>query len=260
MGDEEDRRRRSRSRDQAEYVDLDGLPHHRGARLRRGCAAAALPERRSEIAKPDDGYDCDASDQAFFVQGNVGVVAQMQDVHAAITKEFGDVNGLVNNAGRNAYYDPVEMTETQWDDFMNVDFKSIWVTAKLCLPAMRKAKKGAIVNISSIHARMSYPNYFPYAAAKSGILGLTRNLALDEGKNGIRVNAVLPGFTLTPLIEDYFALNPEKRAEALSVQPMGRMAEPIEIAKVITFLLTDDASFVNGADWIIDGGLSGRFA
>jgi NAD(P)-dependent dehydrogenase (short-subunit alcohol dehydrogenase family) len=62
------------------------------------------------------------------------------------------------------------------------------------------------------------------------------------------------------LIEDYFALNPEKRAEALSVQPMGRMAEPIEIAKVITFLLTDDASFVNGADWIIDGGLSGRFA
>ena len=152
------------------------------------------------------------------------------------------------------------MTEAQWDDFMNVDFKSIWVTAKLCLPAMRKAKKGAIVNISSIHARMSYPNYFPYAAAKSGILGLTRNLALDEGKNGIRVNAVLPGFTLTPLIEDYFARNPEKRSEALAVQPLGRMAEPIEIAKVITFLLTDDASFVNGADWIIDGGLSGRFA
>jgi NAD(P)-dependent dehydrogenase (short-subunit alcohol dehydrogenase family) len=107
---------------------------------------------------------------------------------------------------------------------------------------------------------MSYPNYFPYAAAKSGILGLTRNLALDEGKNGIRVNAVLPGFTLTPLIEDYFARNPEKRAEALAVQPLGRMAEPIEIAKVITFLLSDDASFVNGADWIIDGGLSGRFA
>ena len=96
--------------------------------------------------------------------------------------------------------------------------------------------------------------------AKDGILGLTRNLALDEGKNGIRVNAVLPGFTLTPMVEDYFVLNPEKRAEALAVQPMGRMAQPIEIAKVITFLLSDDASFVNGADWIIDGGLSGRFA
>ena len=120
-----------------------------------------------------------AGHKAFFIQGNVGVVAQMQEVHAAIVKEFGEVNGLVNNAGRNAYYDPVEMTEAEWEDFMNVDFKSIWVTAKLCLPAMRKAKKGAIVNISSIHARMSYPNYFPYAAAKSGILGLTRNLALD---------------------------------------------------------------------------------
>ena len=201
-----------------------------------------------------------AGHRAHFVPGNVGVVAQMQEVHAAITKEFGEVNGLVNNAGRNAYYDPVEMTEAEWEDFMNVDFKSIWVTAKLCLPAMRRAKKGAIVNISSIHARMSYPNYFPYAAAKSGILGLTRNLALDEGKHGIRVNAVLPGFTLTPMVEDYFVKNPEKRSEALSVQPMGRMAQPIEIAKVITFLLTDDASFVNGADWIIDGGLSGRFA
>ena len=107
---------------------------------------------------------------------------------------------------------------------------------------------------------MSYPNYFPYAAAKSGIIGLTRNLALDEGKNNIRVNAVLPGFTLTPLVENYFVLNPEKRAEALAAQPMGRMAHPSEIAKVITFLLSDDASFVNGADWIIDGGLSGRFA
>jgi NAD(P)-dependent dehydrogenase (short-subunit alcohol dehydrogenase family) len=62
------------------------------------------------------------------------------------------------------------------------------------------------------------------------------------------------------MVEDYFVKNPEKRSEALSVQPMGRMAQPIEIAKVITFLLTDDASFVNGADWIIDGGLSGRFA
>ena len=180
--------------------------------------------------------------------------------HGEVVKKFGDVTGLISNAGRNAYFDPVEMTEEQWNDFMNLDFKSVWVGAKLVLPAMRKAKKGAIVNISSIHARMSYLNYFPYAAAKSGILGLTRNLALDEGKHNIRVNAVLPGFTLTSLVENYFVLNPEKRAEALAVQPMGRMAQPSEIAKVITFLLSDDASFVNGADWIIDGGLSGRFA
>ena len=198
--------------------------------------------------------------EAFFVKADVSKMDDFTRGHGEVVKKFGDVTGLISNAGRNAYFDPVEMTEEQWNDFMNLDFKSVWVGAKLVLPAMRKAKKGAIVNISSIHARMSYLNYFPYAAAKSGILGLTRNLALDEGKHNIRVNAVLPGFTLTSLVENYFVLNPEKRAEALAVQPMGRMAQPSEIAKVITFLLSDDASFVNGADWIIDGGLSGRFA
>jgi NAD(P)-dependent dehydrogenase (short-subunit alcohol dehydrogenase family) len=198
--------------------------------------------------------------EAFFIKADVSNMDDYTRGHAEVVKKFGDVTGLISNAGRNAYFDPVEMTEEQWNDFMNLDLKSVWVGAKLVLPAMRKKQKGAIVNISSIHARMSYPNYFPYAAAKSGILGLTRNLALDEGKNNIRVNAVLPGFTLTALVENYFVLNPEKRAEALAVQPMGRMAQPSEIAKVITFLLSDDASFVNGADWIIDGGLSGRFA
>ena len=198
--------------------------------------------------------------EAFFVKSDVSKMDDFTKGHGEVVKKFGDVTGLVSNAGKNAYFDPVEMTEDQWNEFMNLDLKSVWVGAKLVLPAMRAKKKGAIVNISSIHARMSYPNYFPYAAAKSGILGLTRNMALDEGKNNIRVNAVLPGFTLTALVENYFVLNPEKRAEALAVQPMGRMAQPSEIAKVITFLLSDDASFVNGADWIIDGGLSGRFA
>jgi NAD(P)-dependent dehydrogenase (short-subunit alcohol dehydrogenase family) len=201
-----------------------------------------------------------AGHEAFFHKGDVGSVPSMQEVHSEVTKAFGDVNGVINNAGVNAHFDPVEMTEKQWEDFMNVDFRSIWVTAKLCLPAMRKNKKGAIVNISSIHARMSYPQYFPYAAAKSGIIGLTRNLALDEGKYNISVNAVLPGFTLTPLLEEHFSKNPDKREQAMSVQPMERMAQPSEIAKVVTFLLSDDASFVNGADWIVDGGLSGRFA
>jgi NAD(P)-dependent dehydrogenase (short-subunit alcohol dehydrogenase family) len=125
---------------------------------------------------------------------------------------------------------------------------------------MRAAKKGAIVNIASIHARMTYPKYFPYAAAKSGVIGLTRNLALDEGIHQIRTNAVSPGYTLTPLLESWFEMLPEKKAESMAVQPMARMAKTSEIAKVVTFLLSDDASFVNGADWIVDGGLSCRFA
>jgi NAD(P)-dependent dehydrogenase (short-subunit alcohol dehydrogenase family) len=107
---------------------------------------------------------------------------------------------------------------------------------------------------------MTLPGYFPYAAAKTGVIGLTRNLALNEGGNNIRVNAVSPGYVLTPLLQEWFDELPEREAAAMSVQPLGRMAQPSEIATVVTFLLSDEASFVNGADWMVDGGLHARFA
>ena len=196
----------------------------------------------------------------FFHQADVSNFESVDVAHKAMINHFGPVTGVVNNAGVNAYYDAVLMTDDEWEKFFSVDLKSVWHTAKCVLPAMREAKKGAIVNIASIHARMSAKGYFPYAAAKSGVVGLTRNLALDEGPRGIRTNAVSPGYTLTPLLESYFVREPSIRAEALEVQPLGRMAQPSEIAKVVSFLLSEDASFVNGADWIVDGGLHSRFA
>lgn len=198
--------------------------------------------------------------QIFFHQADVGSFDSIERAHKASVVKFGVVNGLVNNAGVNSSADPVEMTNDDWDRFFNVDLKGVWHTAKAILPGMRAARYGSIVNIASIHARMTYPKFFPYAAAKAGVVGLTRNLALDEGIHQIRTNAVSPGYTLTPLLEAWFDGLPEKRAESLAVQPMGRMAKTSEIAKVVSFLLSDDASFVNGADWIVDGGLHARFA
>ena len=198
--------------------------------------------------------------QVFFHQGDVANFDNLKVAHTAMVAKFGMVTGIVNNAGVNSNADPVEMTNDQWNRFFDVDLKSVWHTAKLVLPEMRKAKKGSIVNIASIHARMSFPKFFPYAAAKSGVIGLTRNLALDEGIHNIRTNAVSPGYTLTPLLESWFQSVPEKRKESMAVQPLGRMAQTSEIAKVVTFLLSADASFVNGADWIVDGGLHARFA
>ena len=198
--------------------------------------------------------------QVFFHQGDVANFDNLKVAHTAMVAKFGMVTGVVNNAGVNSNADPVEMTNDQWNRFFDVDLKSVWHTAKLVLPEIRKAKKGSIVNIASIHARMSFPKFFPYAAAKSGVIGLTRNLALDEGIHNIRTNAVSPGYTLTPLLESWFQSVPEKRKESMAVQPLGRMAQTSEIAKVVTFLLSADASFVNGADWIVDGGLHARFA
>ncbi len=153
------------------------------------------------------------------------------------------------------------MTEAEWDDVFGVDLKSAWLVARAVLPAMIAARRGAIVNIASIHADMTYPGFFPYAAAKSGLIGLTRSLALELGPHGIRVNALSPGYTETFLVQEFFAQNPpELRQQVLDVHPLGRMAQPGEIANCAAFLLSDEASFVTGANWRADGGLSARFA
>jgi NAD(P)-dependent dehydrogenase (short-subunit alcohol dehydrogenase family) len=183
-----------------------------------------------------------------------------ETAYKKLTATFGDVTVAVSNAGRNSYADPVEYEEEEWKSFFALDLKSSWYVAKLCLPAMRKSKYGSIVNISSIHGRMSRPNFFPYSAAKGGIVGLSRNLALDEGKNGIRVNSVSPGTTATPLLKSYMATFPDEKAHALSVAPNGRFGSPEEIANVILFTLSKDASFINGADLMVDGALHSRYA
>lgn len=180
---------------------------------------------------------------------------------AATVEEMDPVQVLVNNAGRNAYFDPVTMTQEQWDEVFAVDLKGAWLVAKHVLPAMKAARKGSIVNVASIHGRMTAVGYFPYAAAKSGLIGMTRSMAVDLGPDGIRVNAVSPGFTRTYLVDEWLSMQPPGTEEqVLAAHPLRRIGEPAEIAEVICFLASDAASFVSGADWAIDGALSTRFA
>lgn len=196
-----------------------------------------------------------------FGQGDVREAQAIARVHASAAAVHGTVTGLVNNAGRNSYANPVTMTEAQWDDVFAVDLKSAFLCCRAVLPGMIAARRGSIVNIASIHADMTYPDMFPYAAAKSGLVGLTRSLALDVGKHQVRVNALSPGYTETPLVKEWFGMQPpEKRAEVLAVHPMGRMGSPHEIASCVAFLLSSEASFVTGANWRADGGLGARFA
>ncbi|MBN9315297.1 MAG: glucose 1-dehydrogenase [Devosia sp.] len=202
-----------------------------------------------------------APDRVYFARGDIRFADDIEDFHRGAVAKLGPVTGLVNNAGRNSNADPVTMTEVQWDEFMSVDLKSAWLCARVVLPAMIAARKGAIVNIASVHADHTFPGYFPYAAAKSGLVGLTRSLALEVGRHQIRVNALSPGWTETFLVAEYFARNPpEMRQKVLDVHPMGRIASPAEIANCAAFLLSDEASFVTGANWRVDGGLGARFA
>lgn len=179
---------------------------------------------------------------------------------AAVAAEHGRVDVLVNNAGRNAHDDPARMTSEAWDAVMALDLKAAWLCAREVLPGMLARGSGAIVNVASIHARLTARGYFPYAAAKSGLVGLTRSLALEVADRGVRVNAVSPGWTSTEPVAEGLAADPQEHERILGVHPLGRIGEPAEIAAVICFLASDAASFVTGAEWAVDGGLGARFA
>lgn len=202
-------------------------------------------------------------DPVTFLAADVTREADVASVCAAVVARDGTIDILVNNAGVNAYFDAATMTEAEWDSVFAVDLKGAWLCIKHVLPTMTAQRKGSIVNIASIHATLTIAGMFPYAAAKSGLVGLTRSLALDYAPLGIRVNAVSPGWTRTRLVEEWFALQPDpKEAEAsvMRAHPMRRIATPAEVAEVVAFVASDRASAMTGSAVAVDCGLGIQFA
>jgi NAD(P)-dependent dehydrogenase (short-subunit alcohol dehydrogenase family) len=198
-----------------------------------------------------------------FVACDVTAEAQVAAGVEHVLAAHGRIDVLVNNAGVNAYFDAANMTEAEWDSVFAVDLKGAWLCTKHVLPGMKTRRKGSIVNIASIHATLTIAGMFPYAAAKSGVVGLTRSLALDYAASGIRVNAVSPGWTRTHLVEEWFAMQPDPaaaEASVMNVHPMGRIATPAEVANVVAFVASDEASAMTGAAVAVDCGLGIQFA
>jgi len=197
-----------------------------------------------------------------FVCCDVSSLEQVERAVAEVGRSLGGLDGLVNNAGVNAYFDAVAMGEADWDRVFAVDLKAAWMLAKTVLPDLIE-RRGAIVNMSSIQARLTIKGFFPYAAAKAGLEGLTRSLALDYAQAGVRCNAVAPGYTDTYLLREWLGLQPDPQAALAGVCagiPLGRVAEPREIADAVVFLLSDQASAITGATLAVDCGLGVRFA
>jgi NAD(P)-dependent dehydrogenase (short-subunit alcohol dehydrogenase family) len=214
---------------------------------------------------PDLGREVcqQVGERAKFVRCDVGVEADVAAMAEACATAFGPASILVNNAGVNANFDATTMTGDEWDRFMGVDLKSAWLGAKYVLPHMREVGRGAIVNVASMHALATLEGFFPYAAAKSGLVGMTRSLALDWGPHGIRVNAVAPGYVRTRLVQDSIDRNPDPVAAEQSMVrgiALRRIGAPVEIANVVRFLASDDASYVTGTTIHIDGGVTARRA
>jgi NAD(P)-dependent dehydrogenase (short-subunit alcohol dehydrogenase family) len=214
---------------------------------------------------PDLGKSVETQlgDRAKFVRCDVSVESEIAGMSETCASTFGPASILVNNAGVNANFDATTMTGDDWDRFMGVDLKSAWLGAKYVLPHMREVGRGAIVNVASMHALATLEGFFPYAAAKSGLIGMTRSLALDWGPHGVRVNAVAPGYIRTRLVQDSIDRNPDPDAAERSMVAgiaLRRIGMPVEIANVIRFLASDDASYITGTTIHIDGGVTARRA
>ena len=184
----------------------------------------------------------------------------MDDARRAVEEtvtEFGALDILVNNAGILVAGKMSELTSEQWDRQLNVNLKSIFLMSKYAILQMR-GRGGAIVNISSVHAFVSFPENGGYDASKAGMLGLTRTMAMDHGAEGIRVNAICPGYIRTPLLDKWLNAQPDPAAtmrETLKWHPLGRIGTPRDIADAAVFLSSDAASFITGASLVVDGAL-----
>lgn len=195
---------------------------------------------------------------ALAIKGDVTNALQVQEMAEKLLKEFGRIDILVNNAGGglNVPFSIIEMEERDWDRVVDLNLKGVFLCCKAVIPHMRKQGKGKIVNIASIAGRSTATTVGPaYTGAKAGVLGLTRHLAKTEGPYGIRVNSVSPGSILTELLAERFQGYPmEEQEKRLSITPLGRFGKPEEVAAAVLFLVSDDASFITGANLDVNGG------
>lgn len=173
------------------------------------------------------------------------------------------VKGLVNNAAVGAFNMSVENTSFEdWQRIISINLTSLYLMAKYSLPLIRKAGGGAVVNVSSIHAYATSTGVAPYAAAKGGVLTLTKTMALDLAPDNIRVVCIIPGATDTPMLRQHAEREGKTLAELgfpTSENAIGRIAQPEEVADVIAFALSRGASFITGSSLIPDGGILAKF-
>lgn len=209
---------------------------------------------------------------ALFVQTDVSSEESIRRMVDAVVDTYGRLDVLVNNAGITIFKPMLEATVEDWDKLMNIDLRGVFLCSKYAAAYMRKGEHshrgravkgngGSIINISSNHAVATLPHTEMYAAAKAGVNGMTRSMALSLGKMGIRVNAICPGFTDTPHYRNWLAAQgnvDEVEEEVRWLHAGDRICTPEDIGKLAVYLASDESEMVTGAELMIDGGLSAR--
>ncbi len=194
---------------------------------------------------------------ARFVQTDVTVPEQVQALMQTSVETYGRIDILFNNAAVNHFGRVTETFVEDWDRVMTVNVRSVFLGCKYVIPIMQRGGGGTIVNTASAAAIVGLKNLAAYTASKGAVLQLTKNLALDYAPDHIRVNALCPGVTATEMTLNVIASSPDPaaaRARYDAGRPLGRMAEPLEIAQAALFLASDESSFMTGSYLLVDGG------
>jgi len=187
------------------------------------------------------------------MQADVSDFQQAHELMQAVTKEFGRINVLVNNAGTTRDTLLMMMKESDWDLVIDTNLKSVFNCCKAVARGMVRQRTGRIINITSVAGLAGNPGQTNYAASKAGIVGFTKSLAKELGSRHITVNAVAPGFVPTALTN---SLPEDLKQAAIEHTPLGRFAEPEEIAAAVAFFASDEAGFITGQVLSVDGGLA----
>jgi NAD(P)-dependent dehydrogenase (short-subunit alcohol dehydrogenase family) len=219
-------------------------------------ASVVVADLNEEAARKVASEIEQAGGTAFAVRQDVGDPASVEESVRAATDKFGRLDVAVNNAGITGDLAPLaEYTLEGWDKVIAVNLSGVFYGMKYQIPAMLRSGGGSIVNIASILGSVAARDSAGYNAAKHGVVGLTKTAALEYSKDGVRVNAIGPGYIDTPLLQ---ALDREVYDGLVDLHPIGRLGKPEEVAELALFLASDKASFVTGSYHLVDGGYTAQ--